>query len=179
MTAAKHKSSQVTALETQPIVRPAPSENRGNVRLRRGKLSVTTAMTDDVGDVLQMVRMGSRDVPLSIKVWNTDLDSNGAPTIAVDVGIYQPKPDGTATVLDADAFASAITTLNAAADATEIMHEDKTANPITDRGQAMWELAGLTADDGKPKDIAFTLTAVAATGVTGTIVVEVLFIEGA
>lgn len=176
---AQHKSTQVTALDTQPVVRPVATENRGNVRLRRGVVSVTTAMIDNADDTIQMVRMGSRDVPLSIKIWNTDLDSNGTPALACDVGIYQPNADGTITVLDADAFASAITTLQTtgAAAGTELMHEDLTANPITDRGQAMWQLAGLSADDGKPKDIVLDITTAAATAATGTIVMEVLYIE--
>lgn len=174
---AQHKSAQVTALDTQPVVRPVAAENRGAVRVRRGVVTVTTAMIDNADDTIQMVRMGSRDVPLSIKIWNTDLDSNGTPALAADVGIYQPNPDGTITVLDADAFGSAITTLQAVADGTELMHEDKTANPITDRGQAMWQLAGLTADDGKPKDIVLDITTAAATAVAGTIVMEVLYVE--
>ena len=59
---------------------------------------------------------------MSIKLYNDDLDSNGSPSLATNVGLYNGTTkftiSGTTTeasaVIDEDCYATAITTLQAA-----------------------------------------------------------------
>lgn len=174
---ADHKSTQITAMETLPIVRVSPTVSGGVVRYARGVVTVTTAMIDNADDNIFIVRLPSQAVPISVKMFNTDLDSNGSPALAANVGLWYGTGANAGTVIDADAFASAVTSLQAAVTSgTELMHEDVTPNPITDRGQTLWELGGLTSDPRCMIDIGLDISTAAATAATGTIVMEVLYI---
>jgi hypothetical protein len=74
----------------------------------------------------------------SIKLFNDDLDSSTV--ITADVGLY--KQD--LSVVDADAYASAITDLRAAVKTgTEVAFE---ARDINKMGQKVWQDAGLSSD---------------------------------
>lgn len=171
------KSTEITALETYPLARLAATQHGGNIRVKRAKVTLAATGVDNADDVVHMVRMNSRDVPISVKIWNTDLDSGGT-TTAADVGIWYGTGALAGTVADADAFASASTVLAAANSAgVELMHEDLTPNPISDRGQTMWELAGLSSDPNCELDISLDVTT-AGTGAGGTIVMEVLYSSG-
>jgi hypothetical protein len=77
----------------------------------------------------------------SIKLVNDDLDSGS--TITADVGLYNTD----LSVVDADAYASAITALRAAvaAPGTEVAFEARDHNKT---GQKVWQDAGLSVDPG-------------------------------
>jgi hypothetical protein len=74
----------------------------------------------------------------SIKLFNDDLDSGTTNT--ADVGLYNTD----LSVVDADAYASAITDLRGAVTVgTEVAFEARNINKM---GQKVWQDAGLTSD---------------------------------
>lgn len=107
----------------------------------------------------------------SIVLFNDDLDAHATPTLACDVGLYKMTADGTKTVLDADAYASAITTLQAAnKTGVEVAFESgvKDIN-AADLKKQVFEDAGLTAIPSGHALLSLTLTAASATAAAGTI----------
>jgi sulfate adenylyltransferase subunit 1 (EFTu-like GTPase family) len=103
---------------------------QGTIALAAGDLSAT--------DTVMLAPIPSNASISSIKIFNDDLDS--ATTITADVGLY--KQD--LSVVDADAYASAITDLRAAVTVgTEVAFE---ARDINKMGQKVWQDAGLSSD---------------------------------
>src|ERR1044072_717144 len=114
MTASTVKYTKVTALlDSSPKVLQDVRGLDGHLRIYADTTEVPTTSTDEIGDVTLMCPVPSDLVVHSLVVFNDDLDSGTA--LAADVGLYNgPKGFGTKAayaVLDADAFASAITDL--------------------------------------------------------------------
>jgi hypothetical protein len=102
----------------------------GTIALAAGDLSAN--------DTVMLAPIPSNASIISIKLFNDDLDSGSTNT--ADVGLY--KQD--LTVLDADAYASAITDLRGAVKTgTEVAFE---ARDINKMGQKVWQDAGLSSD---------------------------------
>jgi hypothetical protein len=102
----------------------------GTIALAAGDLSAN--------DTVMLAPIPSNASIISIKLFNDDLDSGSTNT--ADVGLY--KQD--LTVLDADAYASAITDLrDAVKTGTEVAFE---ARDINKMGQKVWQDAGLSSD---------------------------------
>ena len=103
---------------------------QGTIALAAGDLSAT--------DTVMLAPIPSNASISSIKIFNDDLDS--ATTITADVGLY--KQD--LSVVDADAYASAITDLRGAVvTGTEVAFEARNINKM---GQKVWQDAGLSSD---------------------------------
>ena len=103
---------------------------QGTIALAAGDLSAT--------DTVMLAPIPSNASITSIKLFNDDLDSSTV--ITADVGLY--KQD--LSVVDADAYASAITSLRAAVTTgTEVAFEARNINKM---GQKVWQDAGLTSD---------------------------------
>jgi sulfate adenylyltransferase subunit 1 (EFTu-like GTPase family) len=103
---------------------------QGTIALAAGDLSAT--------DTVMLAPIPSNASITSIKLFNDDLDSSTA--ITADVGLY--KQD--LSVVDADAYASAITDLRAAVKTgTEVAFEARNINKM---GQKVWQDAGLSSD---------------------------------
>lgn len=103
---------------------------QGTIALAAGDLSAT--------DTVMLAPIPSNASITSIKLFNDDLDSSTV--ITADVGLY--KQD--LSVVDADAYASAITDLRAAVKTgTEVAFE---ARDINKMGQKVWQDAGLSSD---------------------------------
>jgi hypothetical protein len=107
---------------------------QGSIALAAGDLSAT--------DTVMLAPIPSNASISSIKLVNDDLDTGS--TITADVGLYNTD----LSVVDADAYASAITALRAAvaAPGTEVAFEERDHNKT---GQKVWQDAGLSADPGK------------------------------
>ena len=102
----------------------------GTIALAAGDLSAN--------DTVMLAPIPSNASITSIKLFNDDLDSSTV--ITADVGLY--KQD--LSVVDADAYASAITDLRAAVKTgTEVAFE---ARDINKMGQKVWQDAGLSSD---------------------------------
>jgi hypothetical protein len=89
-------------------------------------------------DTVMLAPIPSNASITSIKLFNDDLDSGTTNT--ADVGLYNTD----LSVVDADAYASAITDLRGAVTVgTEVAFEARNINKM---GQKVWQDAGLTSD---------------------------------
>ena len=169
MTASTVKSASITGFDAQPVTL-VPGSKLGNaMREYVETYEVATTSIDEAGDIIRMIRIPSKLRISQILIYNDDLDGHGTPTLAADLGLY--RPNGGA-VLDADAFASAITTLQSANTAgVNIAFE---AQDIASLGKQAWEYcSGVTADPGGHLDVALTVTTGAATAAAGTVSMSV------
>ncbi len=144
---------------------------------------LTTDIDDD--DIVLLLELPSAAKILSIKIYNDDLDSDGSPTLASDLGFYAARgfTDSNGTVyladgvIDRDAMATAITTLQAANTAgVELRYE---VQNITTVASDVWQLAGLASNPNIPLRLALTMSTVAATAVAGDVTVQVTYVTKA
>ena len=105
---------------------------------------------------LKETDIGANAKIMAIKLYNDDLDSNGSPSLATNVGLYNGTTKytigGTTTeasaVIDEDCYATAITTLQAANTAgVEVAFEARNVNAIANH---VWEDGGLSSDPKVP-----------------------------
>jgi hypothetical protein len=132
-------SDLVTNFVAVPQVLSSAQQLHGVKRVAAGTIALAVA---DLGanDTVMLAPIPSNASITSIKIFNDDLDSSTTHT--ADVGIY--KQD--LSVVDADAYASAITTLRSAnTTGVEVAFE---ARDINKCGQKVWQDAGLSSDSG-------------------------------
>lgn len=170
------KSAQITNLDASPVVLLTPAELHGRIRTAAATIEAATGDID-AADVILMCRVPMASKVHSIRLYNDDLDSNGSPTLAADVGLYYGGNNTTGTkgaVIDADCYGTAVTTLQAANTlGVEVAFE---ARDIANIAKYVWEDAGLTSNPGGYADIALTVTTGAATAAAGTITMLVQYI---
>lgn len=143
----------------------------GDARLKSAAGTMEIAMTsiDEANDTVILFRLKGTDQLQSLVLFNDDLDTNAAPALTVDVGIYKDvSADGTsATAVDADAIAAAATTLQAAnKTGAELRFATADINTIN---KAVWELGSETAATSADRYIGLRVVTPAATAATGTI----------
>lgn len=173
------KSVQVANIDAVPSkLNKASAE--GKIRVWQDTVALLT--TDiDAADIIQMAELPSNAKVLSIKIFNDDLDTNGTPTLAYNLGIYNGDvafSDGATdyaaqAVIDADAYAAAETDLQAANTAGA----EKRFNTldINTAGNYLWEDAGLSADPVRKLRICLTISTGAATAAAGDVTMQVLY----
>jgi hypothetical protein len=130
-------SDLVTNFVAVPQVLNPAQQLQGVKRIAQGTVALVAG---DLGanDTVMLAPIPSNASITSIKLFNDALDSGTTNT--ADVGIY--KQD--LTVVDADAYASAITSLRSAViTGTEVAFE---ARDINKMGQKVWQDAGLSSD---------------------------------
>ena len=140
----------------------------GVVKVARG--IVETANGDDIASVYRFCRLPSHAKIVSVKLYSDDI---GTTTIA-DFGLYRTAKDGGA-VVDADAFASAVSLKDGAVSGTEIQHESAVYG-VEDVEKSLWEIAGVSTDPKVMYDVCATLTA--AADAVGTISLIVEYVDG-
>ena len=127
----------VTNFVTVPQVLNSAQQLHGVKRVAQGTIALAAGDLS-ASDTVMLAPIPSNASISSIKIFNDDLDS--ATTITADVGLY--KQD--LSVVDADAYASAITDLRAAVKTgTEVAFENRDINKM---GQKVWQDAGLSSD---------------------------------
>jgi len=156
---ATQNSDLVANYEAVPQVANDAQELEGKVRIAQGSVAVAADGTGS-GDIIMLAPIPSNASVVSIKLAADDLDSNGSPALAWNLGVYTTG----GTVKDADAFASAITLGQAATAFTEYAFE---ARDIAVCGQKLWQDAADTADPGGAYYVALTISTAAATGAAG------------
>jgi len=175
------KSVEITNLDASPRVISEVGSVHGKMRVFADTIAAGTGDIDN-DDVIMMAEIPSNAKVMSIKLYNDDLDSNGSPTLAANVGLYNGATKytiaGTETaaeaVIDEDCYASAITTLQAANTAgVEVAFEARNINAINNY---VWEDAGLTEDPRVPLRIALTQTAAVAGAQAGDVSVVVTYV---
>jgi hypothetical protein len=121
------------------VLNPA-QELHGVKRIAQGSIALVAGDLS-ADDTVMLAPIPSNASISSIKLVNDDLDSGS--TITADVGLYNTD----LSVVDADAYASAITALRAAvaAPGTEVAFEARDHNKT---GQKVWQDAGLSVDPG-------------------------------
>jgi len=144
-----------------------------NSRLHGGVLKAAVdqfelADTAD-GDIHHVFKITVDSILHSVKMAADDLGTAGT----IDIGFYKKNSDGTYTVIDADAIASAIDVNAAATGLTEYRFE---AAAIETADQPAWELAGLSA---KPayEDIYVSITTPTGTTAVGTVAMQIQYTE--
>lgn len=105
----------------------------------------------------------------SIRIFNDDLDSNGAPALVVSFGVSKQTPDGTVSVVSAGVYGASLTTLQSAN--TTGVEVAFNARDIANVNKRVFEDAGLTAvpSDGSLAVLLMKVTTAAATAAAGTI----------
>lgn len=164
MVASTVKSDMVTNAEAVPVSL-AGVDMGGRVRAFIEVVEVATTSLDEIGDKIHVLRVPAKFVPLRLTIKNDDLDGNASPALAVDVGLHRAD---TGAVVDVDAFATAITTLQAAnVPGVDVITEAMNIDKI---GKTLWEIGGLSTDPGVDLLVSLTVTAAAATAAAGTVV---------
>jgi hypothetical protein len=130
-------SDLVTNFVAVPQVLNPAQQLQGVKRIAQGTVALASG---DLGanDTVMLAPIPSNASITSIKLFNDALDSGTTNT--ADVGLYTTA----LAVVDADAYASAITSLRSAVTTgTEVAFE---ARDINKMGQKVWQDAGLSSD---------------------------------
>lgn len=182
MTASAVYGTQLTLHNANPVVKDSRSTDN-YLRSAVGGIAAATTSIDEAGDIIHLVELPTNTTIRAIRILADDLDTHSTPALAYDVGLYyggnssvQTKTLGKTrgTVLDADAFASAITTgQSAAVDPVGIAWE---ARNIDTYKKPLWEHGALSYDPGGTFLISLTITTAAATAAAGDIVLEVVYV---
>lgn len=177
MAASTAKSTLITNFEATPFVQGIHAQTGGGVKAAYVTNSVPTTSIDEQNDIFLFLPVPAGAVPLSLKVFNDDLDSDATPALAVDVGLYYGKDvvgQTSGTAVDVDCFASAITTLQAAnTTGVEILFEALDINKI---GKALWEIGSLTTNPGGNLYVGIKVTTAAATAAAGDVTLVMLYV---
>jgi hypothetical protein len=127
----------VTNFVAVPQVLNSASQLHGVKRVATGTIALAAGDLS-AEDTVMLAPIPSNASITSIKLFNDDLDSGATNT--ADVGLYNTD----LSVVDADAYASAITDLRGAVTVgTEVAFEARNINKM---GQKVWQDAGLTSD---------------------------------
>lgn len=169
MTASTVSSSIVTNRKaTPPTYNNLGAAGDCKVRCSVGTVAVATTSIDETGDIVVLFPIRQNESLISLVLFNDDLDSSCSPALAADVGLYKNvSADGTsATVVDADAYSSAITTLQAAnTTGVEVAFEARNINTM---GQTVADDGAESAGSAE-RFVALTVTTGAATAAAGDI----------
>lgn len=152
-------SDLVANFEATPKVQNATQELAGRVRVAQGTIAMGTGDLD-LNDIVMLAPVPTNASILSIRLASDDLDSNGSPALAFNVGLH----DLGGSAKDADTYASAITLGQAATVFTEYRFEAANINTC---GQRVWEDAGDTSDPGGQYYLSMTVSTAAATAAAG------------
>lgn len=178
---ASTKSVNLTNLDASPRTLLESGSAVGKMRVYMDTVAVADGDFDADGDIVYLAEVPSNAKIASIKVFNDDLDAGT--DSAVNVGIYNGGTKFTSSagtsyaasgLIDEDAYATAITTFQAANTAgVEVAFEARNINAVANY---VWEDAGLPEDPRVPLRIALTQTAAVTTDAAGDISVVVTYV---
>jgi hypothetical protein len=153
----------VTNFVAVPQVLNSASQLHGVKRVATGTIALAAGdLSGD--DTVMLAPIPSNASITSIKLFNDDLDSGTTNT--ADVGLYNTD----LSVVDADAYASAITDLRGAVTVgTEVAFEARNINKM---GQKVWQDAGLTSDPALTYFVGIGFPAAGDTGGDLSFVIE-------
>ena len=143
-------STEVSNFVANPQVFNSARNAGGVMRIACG--SIAAAAGDlSAGDTIMLAMVPSNAAVVSIKIFNDDLDSGTTHTM--NIGLYTVAEDGSVTIKDVDAYASATTDCRAAVTTgTEVAFEARNINVM---GQRVWQDAGDSSDPGGHYAIGF------------------------
>ena len=153
----------VTNFVAVPQVLNSASQLHGVKRVATGTIALAAGDLS-ANDTVMLAPIPSNASITSIKLFNDDLDSGT--DLTANVGIYTTA----VAVVDADAYASAITDLRGAVKTgTEVAFE---ARDINKMGQKVWQDAGLTSDPALTYFVGISFPAAGDTGGDLSFVIE-------
>jgi hypothetical protein len=153
----------VTNFVAVPQVLNSASQLHGVKRVATGTIALDAGDLS-ANDTVMLAPIPSNASITSIKLFNDDLDSGT--TLTTDVGIYTTA----VAVVDADAYASAITDLRGVVtEGKEVAFEARNINKM---GQKVWQDAGLTSDPALTYFVGISFPAAGDTGGDLSFVIE-------
>ena len=155
---AEFQSVNITKINTTPITIVDGRLMGGQSKHVRDTWEYTNNAN---GDFTVALKVPVDGIPYSVKYASDDLTSG-----ATDIGLYSDDGDGTYTVVDSDAFASAIAQGSGAVALTEVLYEAAATN-IDQANETFWEWAGL-ATRPSFEHLYITATNTTGTGAAGT-----------
>lgn len=187
MTASTVKSTNLGIYQASTGAKIPGGRVKAGLRVSADTIEAATTSLDETGDIILFgVVIPTSAIIRSVKIFSDDLDSDGTPAIAYDVGYFAAskfisKTSGTKTtrvqdvVLDADGLASAVTTSQAGSKVGEEVAFE--AKDIAKINQTVWQDLGYDEDPGGDIAIGLTITTAADVAVAGTISILVEFSE--
>ena len=169
------KSALITNLEAKPMVYGDAIGTGARLHVLAVTHPVLTANIDEIADIVLLAPIPMDARVLRMDLFNDDLDSNGAPTLAVDVGLYYGNDHPTqaaGAVISAGAYATAITTLQSA-NTLGVNIANEARDIIRIGANRVWQDAGLTTNPGGNAYIGMRVTAAAATAAAGDVTLVV------
>ncbi len=168
MTTLVHGNVSGTYASPQTIL--GRGKNNAPLQVIAGTLEVATGDIDAT-DIIHLAVVPWDAKVQKIILFNDDLDSGGTPTLATDIGLYSVTRDGTFTVVDIDAYASAVTTLQAANTVgVNLAFEARNIDKLGVNTVLTDSVATLTAvPSGQQAVISLTISNVGQTPAAGTI----------
>lgn len=166
---------------------------KSDSRLVRGELveardyhAYTTGQLEAADVLLTAIDIPSNAIISEILMYNDDLDSNGTPLLAFDIGLaaaqeFTSVTSGTATkhaenaILDADLLVDGDTTAQAATTKFTSLALDSATSGPDDLYKAAWELLGYDEDPKTVFRVAITTAAAAATAAAGDVILLVRY----
>jgi hypothetical protein len=149
---------------------PNPAGLDGGV-IRSKQALVAVANGDSATSTLRLFRLPSCAYVRDLDLTSADIGT----TTAADVGLYYPTTHSNGgTVIDVDAFASAVSLSGGAISLSTARFESGAAAGLyTNYNKRLWEQAGLTSDPGGEFDVVLTLTG--AADAAGTVLARVAY----
>ena len=160
------KGNHITAFDATPPTTVNSRLHGGRVKACVDQFELADTANDDIHHVFKLPVEATL---LSVKMAADDLGTAGT----IDIGFYKKNTDGTYTVVDQDAIASAIDVNAAATGLTEYRFE---AANINTADMPAWELAGLSARPAYG-DIYLSLTMPEGTTAVGTVAMQIMYTE--
>ncbi|MBA4259154.1 MAG: hypothetical protein C0446_08315 [Chitinophaga sp.] len=165
-----------STIEAIPHVQEGKVFN-GGLRVAANTVEVAATSLDETNDRVAILAVPFEARPVSLVMFNDDLDSNGSPALTLDVGVlygHDSRTQTVGTVVVDNCFATAITTGQSAnTTGVEILFEALDINKI---GKPIWELAGLTSNPGGTAYIAISVGTAAGTAAAGTVTMRMLYV---
>lgn len=181
MTADALKSASITNLDASPVVtNTSPNGAKYDDQRYSDYVTPTAAGLADTTSKYKLVRVPTNCYLKGVTlIADAPLDSNGSPTLAVDVGIYYSDStvDGTPVALQGTVVSGQTATIASnvlfGAAATKAVRVDAGTWTSVKRQQPLWQAAGLSSDPGGRFDIVMAVHATAATAVSKAVTAEV------
>ncbi len=177
MTTLTHANVSGTYATPQTIIARGKSNTLAN-HVIAGTIEVATGDIDSA-DIIHLCTVPWDAKVQEIIIFNTDLDTGGTPTLATDIGLYSVTRDGTFAVVDIDAYASAVTTLQTANTVgVNLAFEARSLTKLGVNTVLLDSVATLTAvPSGKQAVISLTISNVGQTPAAGTIGYIVKYVQ--
>jgi hypothetical protein len=136
-------------------------------------VAATAAGLADTTSTYKMVRLPTSAIIKSASLYTkAALDSNGSPTLAVDLGAYYSDStiDGTPASLQGTSISASCFVSNKTFGSGTALNIDAVSNLNANlRNSPLWKQVGLSADPGGYIDLVLAVHTGAATGVAGNI----------